>query len=199
MFHWAMQASSQSPGVHFIVSDYNPTVLQLVTLPNFILTWATSQQSKVPALREALAEEGELELTPEVLQAFQTFLFERNLVFSFVSGAWSQEFVDLIYDLGPQPGDAAKTCILGAETIYSPFALQAFAETVLYILNREKAHPKAATALVGAKNMYFGVGGSLDDFVANVQARGTAVTQVRTETDGVRRGVVRCTLNGDIG
>ena len=196
LFHWAVQSPSNAHGLHVIVSDYNPTVLQLVTLPNFILTWATAQCGSIPPLQEAMAEDGELDLTPDVLEAFRDFLLQRKISLDFVSGGWSQEFVDLVYGLEPLPPEPSNTCILGAETIYSPFALQAFAETILYILRRKD---KSASAYVGAKNMYFGVGGSLDDFVANVQEKGLTVTQVRTENDGVRRGVVRCTLEGHTG
>lgn len=196
LFHWAVQSLFKAHGVHIVVSDYNPTVLQLVTLPNFILTWATARRSSVPALQEAMAEDGELDLTHEVLEAFRDFLLQSNISLDFVSGGWSQEFVDLVYGLEPLSSEPSNTCVLGAETIYSPFALQAFAETILYILRRKN---KAATAYVGAKNMYFGVGGSLDDFVANVREKGLTVAQVRTETDGVRRGVVRCTLEGYAG
>lgn len=200
MFHWASLPSSQPRRLHFIVSDYNPTVLQLVTLPNFILTWATAQQAQNPLLEGAFAEDGELELTPEVLQAFQAFLHEKQIALSFVSGGWSEDFLNLIHTVEPKPDTAESTCILGAETIYSPFALQAFTEAVLGIFKRNQSGPEAATALIGAKNMYFGVGGSLDDFVAVVQERGVVVDKIRTEVDGVRRGVVRCKLgNGTLG
>jgi protein-histidine N-methyltransferase len=83
--------------------------------------------------------------------------------------------------------------LLGAETIYSPFALQAFAETVLAILDREKSiFQSQADAWVAAKRLYFGVGGSLDDFVDVMQERRATVNRVREEADGVRRGVVHC-------
>ena len=168
-----------------------------MTLPNFILTWALAQQATSPALESAFAGEDELELTPEVLEAFQAFLAERNITLSFLSGAWSQEFVDLTYSTTDTKADAPspKTIILGAETIYSPFALQAFTETVFSILEREnRPDGQEANALVGAKRLYFGVGGSLDDFVVAAQDRGAIVSHLREETEGVRRGVVRCSL-----
>ena len=199
MFQWASkpESGSRSP-CSFIIADYNPTVLQLVTLPNFILSWALSQSANTPELAEALAgdEEQELELTPEVLEAFQRFLAQRSISLSFLSGAWSPEFIDLIYATSPENVAAPTTLVLGAETIYSPFALKAFTQTIFTILEngRGAPGPGAAAAYVAAKRLYFGVGGSLDDFVVDAEARGATVTQIREETQGVRRGVVRCSL-----
>jgi protein-histidine N-methyltransferase len=190
---------SQSPGTgHFlslVVADYNPTVLQLVTLPNFILAWALQHRDTNPALRDAFSLEGELELTPHVIAAFQSYLIAANITLSFVSGGWSAAFVDLLYRLDRQPnieGSSAGTLLLGAETIYSPFALQAFTDTVFAIFGREERD--LAVALVAAKRMYFGVGGSLDDFIEKARALGATVAQLREEAEGVRRGVVRCEL-----
>jgi protein-histidine N-methyltransferase len=186
------------PQLSFVVADYNPTVLQLVTLPNLILVWALSHQQD-PALQDAFTIEGELELFPSVLGAFQNFLLERHIDLSFVSGGWSQEFILLLYGIptftAQEPSSSPVTILLGAETIYSPFALQAFAETVLAILSREHEVPGAtAAAYVAAKRLYFGVGGSLDDFIQKAEQKGSIVTQLREETEGVRRGVVRCLL-----
>lgn len=195
MFQWAAREDPSSrPAFSFVTADYNPSVLRLVTLPNFILCWAVSQRDSTPALGEAFTEDGELELTPEVTGAFESFLSASGLRLTFLSGAWSPDFVDLVYsaDSGPAP---VSTVILGAETIYSPFALRAFSETVFAILQREKDTPDvSASAIVGAKRLYFGVGGSLDDFVADARDKGAVVAQLSEETEGVRRGVVRCSL-----
>ncbi|KAI0874120.1 hypothetical protein GGS24DRAFT_460652 [Hypoxylon argillaceum] len=195
LFQWAMDLKISS--VSFILADYNPTVLQLVTLPNFILAWAIHHREEVPLLSEAFSPDGELDLTPDILGAFQEFLSTREISLLFFSGAWSPEFVTMITD-APNPTDGAgteqATIIMGAETIYSPFALSSFLETILALLQYEEAHSKVAEVLVGAKRLYFGVGGSLDDFVVQARERGATVEQLREETEGVRRGVVRCTL-----
>lgn len=80
------------------------------------------------------------------------------------------------------------TVIVGAETIYSPVALKAFAETLMALLEVSTGSNK--TALIGAKKVYFGVGGSIEDFIEQVVARGALVDQVREESDGVRRAVI---------
>ncbi|KAJ6445544.1 Mni1p [Purpureocillium lavendulum] len=204
LFQWALAldpAPSDRPFT-FILADYNPSVLQLVTLPNFILAWALHyRQRQHPALQDAFSLEGELEITPGLLQAFEQSLQERNISLTFLSGGWSERFVDLLYGLPTMPTsqapdrDASVTLLLGAETIYSPFALEAFSETMFAVLRREQTAAAAhAAAFVAAKRLYFGVGGSLDDFVDRARAKGATVTKLREEADGVARGVVRCDL-----
>ena len=182
------------------LADYNPSVLYLVTLPNFLLAWALQQRGITPVLDEALCVDGELELTEEVVRAFKASLSSNHISLSFLSGAWSPEFVELLYRLAPAtPACSAariNTLVLGSETIYSPFALESFASTLLSILEREReSSPEGkAMAFIAAKRLYFGVGGSLDDFIARMRDFGVAVETLREETDGVRRGVVRCLL-----
>lgn len=192
--------SSATSSVSFILADYNPTVLQLVTLPNFILAWAIHHQKELPLLNEAFSPEGtegELDLTPEILEAFQEFLSTRDISLLFFSGGWSPEFVDMITNTRTRIDSSVAeqgTIIIGAETIYSPFALSSFLQTILTLMEHEKSHGRAVEVLVGAKRLYFGVGGSLDDFVVQARERGATVEPLREETEGVRRGVVRCVL-----
>ncbi|KIL83978.1 hypothetical protein FAVG1_12790 [Fusarium avenaceum] len=194
VFQWAMTSASEKKPLALILADYNPSVLQLVTLPNFILSWALNN-SRLPALQEAFSIEGEVELGPDVLAAFQQSLVGSNVTLSFVSGAWSRDFVDLIYTLPCGDGQPSSTLLLGAETIYSPFALQAFLETLFLILEKERdTEGSEAGAYIGAKRLYFGVGGSLDDFIDKARQKGAKVEQLREETEGVRRGVVQCVL-----
>lgn len=191
----------QRAGTAFIVADYNPTVLQLVTLPNLILIWALSHQHD-PALNNAFDEEAELELSVPVVEAFQRFLADSRIDLSLVSGGWSEEFVRLLYSLpalAPWHNSSPPlTLLLGAETIYSPFALRAFTETAFAILGREaETRGAKAVAYVGAKRLYFGVGGSLDDFIQEARSRNGRVSELREESEGVRRAVVRCELRDE--
>ncbi|KAK2609031.1 hypothetical protein QQS21_002401 [Conoideocrella luteorostrata] len=152
-------------------------------------------EKTLPVLQDALSIEGELELTPVILDGFTAYLFSHNIHISFLSGGWSPDFIKLLYSLpGPDiTTEQPVTLLLGAETIYSPFALQTFTEMVLSILAREANTFSAdAAAWVAAKRIYFGVGGSLDDLVDKLQTRGALVTGLREEVEGVRRGVVHC-------
>ncbi|KAI0483226.1 hypothetical protein GGR56DRAFT_232333 [Xylariaceae sp. FL0804] len=199
LFAWALslRTSQQDSPLSIVLADYNPSVLQLVTLPNFILCWALHERADSPMLEEAFSTEGELDLTTEVLGAFQQALFARKIHLSFFSGAWSPGFVQLVTSANETSvgkGRKQSTIILGAETIYSPFALDSFAQTVFSLMEHDRALGNTTAALVGAKKLYFGVGGSLDDFIAQAKARGSHVEQLREETEGIRRGVVRCSL-----
>ena len=182
------------------LADYNPSVLYLVTLPNIILTWALQQRGELPILQEAFSpDDEELDLTPEVIQAFKDALSANHIELSFLSGAWSPEFVELLNHPGESSSlaDNTRTLVMGSETIYSPFALESFTATLLPILERERRERPSghAVAIVAAKKLYFGVGGSLDDFVDKMRGLGSVVETLREETEGVRRGVVRCQLS----
>ncbi|ERT03082.1 hypothetical protein HMPREF1624_01387 [Sporothrix schenckii ATCC 58251] len=210
LFHWACATygsdskAQRNHPLSITVADYNPSVLYLVTLPNFVLAWALQQRHASPLLQQALIidedgddDNGELELTDEVKDAFCTYVASAGITLSFLSGGWSAEFVDLLYDTTAAEKPAPHTLVLGAETIYSPFALETFAVTLLSILRRDggpASAPATAKAIIGAKKLYFGVGGSLDDFVKRMREAGATVNELREEADGVRRGVVQCVL-----
>ncbi|TFB06344.1 Histidine protein methyltransferase 1 [Trichoderma ghanense] len=199
LFTWIMhrQSLSQWPQTpcSLVLADYNPSVLRLVTMPNFLLAWALHNAND-PILADAFGIEGELELSPAIVQAFENFLSSSGIHLSFISGAWSPEFISCLYELPAFSAEspAPRTLMIGAETIYSPFALQAFAQTVFALLDRERASDATAAAYVAAKRLYFGVGGSLDDFIGVARSKGATVTELREESEGVRRGVVHCVL-----
>ena len=166
-------------------ADYNASVLRLVTLPNVLLSWAQS----LPATEETgpWEEEGELDIDADLKKAFICDMMDRKISLSFFSGAWGEEFVSLI-EKERKAGDG-ELMVIGAETIYSPRALKDFADVLVKILEKEEG----GKALVGAKKIYFGVGGSMDDFVNEVAKKGGEVKQLREETEGVRRSVVEVT------
>jgi hypothetical protein len=162
------------------LADYNPTVLQLVTLPNLILSWAKIKRN------DSWEADGELELDTEVIQDFRVSLQSFGIKLFFFSGAWSPELVNLITTtMGPSHSHLT---IIGAETIYSPAALRSFAETLASLLEAMPEGEK--TALVAAKKVYFGVGGTMEDFCNAMREKSLDVAQIREESDGVRRTVV---------
>ena len=185
LFQWLIERSigDQSQpvaGLDLGLADYNPTVLQLVTLPNLLLSWA--QVTK----KADWEFEGELDIDEALLQEFLSSLKSLHITLSFFSGAWSPDFVKLVVsEMGSNP---ARLTIIGAETIYSPAALKSFAETLVDLL--QKLPGGAKTSLIAAKKVYFGVGGSMEDFCNAVRAEGLRVEQIREESDGVRRVVV---------
>ncbi|CCU76016.1 unnamed protein product [Blumeria hordei] len=161
------------------LADYNPTVLQLVTLPNLILSWAYVQS-------ESWEEEGELEIDENTVERFLKSLETHHTILSFFSGGWGPEFIRLVAQ--NIESDLDQCIIIGAETIYSPFALKSFTETLLGLL--KVISGKKKTSLVAAKKVYFGVGGSIEDFYALVEKNGGIIELVQEESDGVKRVVV---------
>lgn len=179
VLQWVFK-EEEKVGLSLGLADYNPSVLQLVTVPNLLLTWAQTVR------KGDWDEEGELDIDEEVTSAFLAALEKRSISLSFFSGAWSPDFVHVV-GKNMAAGSGPITAI-GAETIYSPFALKSFAETLMALLQAMNGNEK--TALVAAKKVYFGVGGSMEDFCEMVRANGALVEQIREESDGVRRAVV---------
>ncbi|KAL2854303.1 hypothetical protein BJY01DRAFT_205879 [Aspergillus pseudoustus] len=178
------QTGSEAPRTHFTFADYNSAVLRLVTLPNLILTWnhfvtrrnasASSDLQEEDQVNET--EEEMLDITPELLSAFETDLAKRGITVSFVSGAWSPSFVDLVFSSTELAGFI--TLVVASETIYSPASLHAFSKTLLDLLRRPSA---GSRALVAAKKVYFGVGGGVDEFLAVLRTVSETSPSVKVE------------------
>lgn len=142
----------------FTMADYNSTVLRLVTLSNFLLTWWLNSPASREKVREQrsggssgdnntnnnttpandeIEDEGELDIDSALLDAFQADLASRGITLDFVSGGWSPEFVQLV--LNNQHAQkslttSTSTLILASETIYAPSSLGVFSETLLELL-----------------------------------------------------------------
>ena len=172
----------------FTLADYNDTVLRLVTLPNILLTWAaTIQQSEYLILDLKSSPNGDLELTESLLQTFTADLKARNINLVFISGPWSQHLASLIPPSAPDSG----TVILAAETIYSPASTTAFVDLLVTLLERVKM----AKAMIGAKRVYFGVGGSVDGLKEACREKGAVAYEIENHgvpsmNNGVGRALV---------
>ncbi|PYH72378.1 protein-histidine N-methyltransferase [Aspergillus vadensis CBS 113365] len=206
----------QNKRTHFTFADYNSAVLRLVTFPNLLLTWyhyTQSSPSPSPSEGESEKEKEEdelLDITPTLIQSFQEDLSARGITISFISGAWSPAFVDLVFSSSTQEVTYSQTLVLASETIYSPASLGAFSETLVALLRRaaaaapggqQQSAAAAAAALVAAKKVYFGVGGGVDEFLAVLSGvAGTLGVEVDVQerldvkSEGVGRVVlgVRC-------
>ncbi|RAH70840.1 protein-histidine N-methyltransferase [Aspergillus aculeatinus CBS 121060] len=194
----SMEPSAQRRA-HFTFADYNSAVLRLVTFPNLLLTWnyIVSAQG-TPLSTESLSpEDGDtedelLDISPELVASFQRDLERRGITVEFVSGAWSPEFVDLVFSSGESSRSDA--LILASETIYSPASLQAFSETLLALLRRPAQEGFSSQALIAAKKVYFGVGGGVDEFLAVVGGISGGNLRVQERLDIKSEGVGRVIL-----
>ncbi|KAF2234325.1 hypothetical protein EV356DRAFT_157733 [Viridothelium virens] len=183
LFQYAIESGLS---LYFTLADYNAAVLRLVTLPNLLLTWAKTSSS---GIRDPLvsSSEGDLEITPGLVTSFKSFLAESGITLSLISGAWSPPLVDLI-----PTAPSMTLLVLASETIYSPASLSAFTETLVGVLQRVKM----GKAMMGAKRMYFGVGGSVDTFKEECARRNAVAYEI--DNHGVEgldgHGVRRCLL-----
>ncbi|EKG18545.1 hypothetical protein MPH_04347 [Macrophomina phaseolina MS6] len=196
LFHHAL---THALPLHFTLADYNASVLRLVTLPNLLLTWASTLPADSPLFTPETpnpfhsstgpaTDHGDLYLTSSLIAAFHSTLAEAPLTITLVSGSWvpAPAFLDLV-----PSADAMNTLVLASETIYSPAALGAFADACVGLLKRVRL----GKAIVAAKRVYFGVGGGVDAFKEEAAARGAVVADV--ENSGVEMGqggVRRCLL-----
>ncbi|KAI9819547.1 MAG: hypothetical protein M1827_006997 [Pycnora praestabilis] len=167
---------------HFTVADYNYDVLRLVTVPNLLLSWYRTTKRSVD-----WSSEDDLEITPELLENFIATLQERDITIEAISGAWSPHFIELLSNkVSPSPN----VLVLGSETIYSPASIRAFTKVLVEIL----IQGEASRALVAAKSIYFGVGGSVDEFRAVLTECGGMAREVEGMDGWESQGVTRVIL-----
>jgi protein-histidine N-methyltransferase len=189
LFHYALQ---EALPLYFTFTDYNATVLELVTLPNLLLVYKSLQpsfpNSPNPLADLNLDSHGDLDITPDLIKSFIDALHVTDLQLTFISGSWTptSPFLSLI----PTSRDM-NTFVLASETIYSPAALANFTAALVGILREVRL----GKAVVAAKRIYFGVGGSVDAFKIECAQRGAVAAEV--ENHGVdlgEGGVRRCLL-----
>ncbi|RLV94596.1 Histidine protein methyltransferase 1 [Spathaspora sp. JA1] len=142
------------------LSDFNFDVLRLVTIANLIINWAsTLPVEKLHALTTSeenpVFNNDEVLITQELINEFITQLQQFNIELDFISGSWGREFNQLVTSL------TNIDFIITSETIYSPEILPIVAESIVEILQSSLN----GKCLVAAKNIYFGVGGSVIEFV----------------------------------
>ncbi|KAF2170138.1 hypothetical protein M409DRAFT_51895 [Zasmidium cellare ATCC 36951] len=177
-------------GLTFTLADYNEEVLRLVTLPNILLTWmATTEYHDVHAERPRTDAEssGEVEITPGVIERFLAEIKCKTMTLNFLSGPWSPRLADFIPSSAPDMGSV----ILAAETIYSPASTMAFVELLAILLKRVKM----AKAMIGAKRIYFGVGGSVDGLKEACREKGAVAYEIENHSvPGMDKGVGRALI-----
>jgi protein-histidine N-methyltransferase len=192
LWQWALR---EGRGMYVTLTDYNVDVLRLVTVPNLVLTWAAGLDEE--RSRELFGDEGnplrgaeehgELYLNPGLLEAFSKDLEKIGMTLTLISGSWmpTEKFVELV----PSSSDL-NTFILGSETIYSPASCTAFTDAITALMKCVKM----GKAVVAAKRVYFGVGGSVDGFRMECAEKGAVASEIDFEgLDGEGEGgVKRC-------
>lgn len=167
-----------------------------MTLPNFFLTWYFStghgQYDEIT---------GELELTSELVEKFESSLKSRDITLNFYSGSWES-----LHKVGAFGNHGSTTSIvLTSETIYSmesiptlvdalSMACSASIESILQETTLTDQKDRKSTikdlCLVAAKILYFGVGGGVNALEEELQRR-KASSKIVWKSD---RGVARVVL-----
>ncbi|KIK06010.1 hypothetical protein K443DRAFT_674583 [Laccaria amethystina LaAM-08-1] len=208
LFSSTPTAAKEGANVHF--QDFNLSVLELVTLPNILLTWYASPASFTfrceqrhdddPPVPINPSTPSELSITPELKSAFLTSLLKHNISIRLFSGSWS-DFDH--YDTGGK-----YDIILTSETIYSTSSLPSLIDKIHSVsatgggkplnvftspqlsISRSITTPKYL-CLVAAKVLYFGVGGGVSEF--------TKLIETPAKTTGRPRGKVETVLERNVG
>ncbi|ODQ78193.1 hypothetical protein BABINDRAFT_162864 [Babjeviella inositovora NRRL Y-12698] len=147
-----------------VLSDFNYSVLRLVTVPNMIINWASTVDVSELVQWQASADgqqfaDDELLFTPVVLEHFEQALKRAKVDVSVISGSWGAQFNDLV-------GRGSVDLLVSSETIYAPSTLPVVGESIIELLCSSTGF-----ALVAAKDIYFGVGGSVGEFAQYLTQR----------------------------
>jgi protein-histidine N-methyltransferase len=169
-------------------------VLSLITLPNLLLTYAQHLASESPSTvtltgEDAEVNPGELDVTPEFLESFESLLQRENVELRFFEGDWS--------GMVAQPEVQHYDVVLTSETIYSLDSLPSLLSLLQTTCRTTSDHPSPATCLVACKRIYFGVGGGELEFRRRVEERGGKVSSIwgEGEGEGKSQGVGRVVMN----
>ena len=182
----------------FSLCDYNEEVLQLVTVPNILLSWwDVCTNSDRTGIKKDRSGEADLDdINEDMIQSFFNDCKSRGISFNFISGAWGSPFVHLIESSLESETDVptgqCNLVIMASETIYCPSSLAAFVSTIMDLLRARRGR---ATAFVAGKRIYFGVGGGVIEFAHEIQRVGGSVKEVIDITDnGVGRVILEVSL-----
>ncbi|KAL2036850.1 hypothetical protein N7G274_010393 [Stereocaulon virgatum] len=167
--------------IHLTIADFNQSVLELATTPNILLTWYFARAEVAPPL------EGDLDITPDLLNRFTRDLSAFRINISFLSGSWGSAFSHCLNNIVKSSiKPKSQTEILASETIYSPDSIHAFTEVLVNALRNAASYGGCAKAFVAAKRFYFGVGGGVDEFIQGAREFGCDVGEVwKREPPGI--------------
>lgn len=192
--------ASCAPGLKLVLTDYNKSVLRLVTVPNLVIAWAKtvygshwSDESVWGAELQSgfPTQEDELTLTQELIDNFNTFCSIYKIEICLVSGSWCRSFQNILHSLLTKHGENDdSTLVISSETIYQPQTLPVITETLIDLQNSFRQLPNGKqTILVAAKDIYFGVGGSIIDFTNYLDQKQSQYEVIKVKA-GLKRSIV---------
>lgn len=153
----------------FILSDYNYEVLRLVSLPNMLVNWCKFAISDLELKQlqgsGSSNRKDEIYVSEDLANAFMQWLDSHSIQIVLISGSWGREFMNEVHKILPNM-EEQKNLILTSETIYSPKMLPVVGEMVLQL-----TYGTEPLTIVTAKDIYFGVGGSVNQLIQYMQER----------------------------
>ena len=185
--------SGSKDGLRIILTDYNHTALRLASVPNMLITWARLALSKeeletlqpdIPVLNS----DEEIIFTGDLLKRFYKDMEARNVIINLVSGCWGRKFLDIVHDLIRENPGSRNMLVLTSETIYQPENLPVVAEILLDLKN-SPSYSQRTLSMVAAKDIYFGVGGSIVEFERYLKSKNTDFRTIKVSS-GLKRSIV---------
>lgn len=158
-------SQNSSNTYNFVLSDYNEYVLRLVTLPNILINWydrvsanhAIKQQLDNTQENKDTIAENEFTITQDLMEMFLNDIKSKNINIGFIKGTWSNELINIV-DTNLNSNERV---ILTSETIYQPDTMPLLTDTLMQLKRNNNDRVVLAT-----KDIYFGVGGNLVDFLS---------------------------------
>lgn len=176
--------------IKYMLCDYNEYVLRLVTLPNILINWydqMISDQATFEVLKETQERqdnivENEFTITSTLIDLFLNYLTANSIEIHFIKGSWSN---DLIKSVDSYMASNNRL-ILTSETIYQPDTQPLITETIMKL----KGEDINSKILLATKDIYFGVGGNLVDFVKLLTSKYGDIPFKIIKTDKSNRSLV---------
>ncbi|OUM55319.1 hypothetical protein BVG19_g4836 [[Candida] boidinii] len=150
-----------------ILSDYNYNVLRLTTIPNLLINYylnCLSTQELIILQKKFSDHTGnirdfEIDLTDNLIDNFLQFLSTNNIKIKLISGNWNLNFLEIVKE---SVDESSKILCISSETIYSSDIIPIISILLVNILKLNSQFENRV--LVGCKDYYFGVGGSVLEF-----------------------------------
>ncbi|XBW38655.1 hypothetical protein QEN19_004243 [Hanseniaspora menglaensis] len=176
--------------IDYMLCDYNEYVLRLVTLPNILINWydeMISHAENVEIINSTQEQpenivENEFTISAAFIDLFINYLNSNNIQINFAKGSWSNDLINIIdQNMSPE-----NRLILTSETIYQPDTMPLLTETIMKL----KENGSNNKIILATKDIYFGVGGNLVDFITLLKSKYSQSTYQIIKSDKSNRSLV---------
>ena len=179
-------------GLNLILTDYNSSALRLATIPNLIITWINTCLNEetlhgTQPENIAMRYNEEIMFSGALLELFVKDMNQKKINIQLISGSWGRGFTNLLHQLINITNNCNKLLVLTSETIYQPDHLPLISETLIDL--KQNTNFNQVNQMIAAKDIYFGVGGSLIEFENYLRNRKFEFTTKKVNA-GLKRSIV---------